>query len=320
LDWLGRIWDQVVVVGSLLAMKFQTVWFVPRWAFALGIVIALLMVFLRVRRLVLLLVCFMAVGVSLIFPAGTSQRVVQLDVGQGDSALVSEGARHGLIDSGAQGALTPDAWLRLFAFYGVRKLDWLALTHMDADHAGGVAMLLALLPIGCLELPVSLGDESLGLERELRTMAVRYRVRVVGNGDGCFPYATRMFHGNERSNADMAVFSIPFVDGAVYLNMGDAGGETELAAVSWFKRKYPAAKLLWKLSHHGARASSSDEVIRTLFPVGVTGEAWVSVGAGNRYGHPSFEVLKRVDRLNIQLRRTDREGALVYSGLCCVNR
>lgn len=63
-------------------------------------------------------------------------RVLFIDVGKGDAALVMAGGRNYLVDAGPE-----DAWDRVaaaLAFYGVGKLDGVFLTHGDKDHAGGL--------------------------------------------------------------------------------------------------------------------------------------------------------------------------------------
>jgi competence protein ComEC len=40
--------------------------------------------------------------------------------------------------------------------------------------------------------------------------------------------------------------------------------------------------------------------------------AIISVGANNRYGHPSSVVLTRLTSLSIPYRRTDEEGTITY--------
>jgi competence protein ComEC len=62
-----------------------------------------------------------------------------------------------------------------------------------------------------------------------------------------------------------------------------------------------------KISHHGSRTSTSEYFLRTVDPE----LAVISVGRGNRYGHPSPRVLWRLSDRHVPLRRTDRDGTVV---------
>jgi beta-lactamase superfamily II metal-dependent hydrolase len=59
-----------------------------------------------------------------------------------------------------------------------------------------------------------------------------------------------------------------------------------------------------KLGHHGSRTSSTSPLVEAVRPrLGL-----VSSGAGNRYGHPSPEILDRFAQQQIPLLRTDHDG------------
>ena len=91
-----------------------------------------------------------------------------------------------------------------------------------------------------------------------------------------------------------------------FLFMGDAEQHEE----AWLLNQLPVEALradVLKLGHHGSRTSSGLDFVRAVAPrVGL-----VSVGAGNRYGHPSLEVLDRFAALQVPLLRSDREGTVV---------
>ena len=66
--------------------------------------------------------------------------------------------------------------------------------------------------------------------------------------------------------------------------------------------------LEYVIATHGSDTSSSPDFLKTLHPE----EAIISVGAKNRYGHPSKAVLSQLTRLGIKIRRTDIEGTITY--------
>ena len=63
-----------------------------------------------------------------------------------------------------------------------------------------------------------------------------------------------------------------------------------------------------KVGHHGSRTSSGEEFLRALAPQ----YAIISVGYGNRFGHPHPEALRRLTTRGIDVYRTDRDGAVIF--------
>jgi len=64
-----------------------------------------------------------------------------------------------------------------------------------------------------------------------------------------------------------------------------------------------------KVGHHGSRYSTSEEFLRLIKPE----IAVISVGATNRYGHPTGETLSRLGVARTTIHRTDREGDVVVT-------
>lgn len=100
---------------------------------------------------------FMGVWCIYIFHATPSRQraslfqahtVVQLDVGQGDSALVFyENGKVGMIDTGSfrHGSLL--YWSKVFSYYSILHLDFVVISHLDEDHSGGLFHLLKWIPV-----------------------------------------------------------------------------------------------------------------------------------------------------------------------------
>ena len=62
--------------------------------------------------------------------------------------------------------------------------------------------------------------------------------------------------------------------------------------------------------HHGSRTSTSWELLNATRPEITI----ISVGAGNRYGHPTWETLERLDLFGCNIYRTDLEGTIILRG------
>lgn len=321
------------------ALALDTLWIIPRPALLAGAVLALVSIaataFLKgkraapLERRALAFALLTALGLAalrgrLCSPARAhsaetaAETLEQLDVGQGDAALVRESSsRAGLIDTGSERALSDTGWLDLLASRGISRLDWVLLTHLDEDHAGGLERLSRLIAIDCvlasraelesirgIRLRQRLGKRGIRVESELKAGGcVRFPVRALSSLGG---------RGGKNDGMLAVVVSLP--DGRSYLNAGDTDLKGEEEFLNWMRSDLGSilsAKVtrILKVTHHGSRFASGGRFLKGVAPT----EAWVSAGAGNRFGHPTFPVLKRLEKLSIAVRRTDEQGRLSSS-------
>lgn len=246
-------------------------------------------------------------------------RVTMLDVGQGDATVVEfPSGRSLLIDAGnrtlgfdsGDRVVTPALWA-----LGLRRLDWLALSHADADHAGGLpAVVEAFAPREVWEgLPVP-GDAG---REALRASAARAGAswREVRRGDRLdvdgvslevLHPAPPEWERRRVRNEDSVVLRLRW--GALDLLLpGDAGTETERAVVRATEAFAERGRLrVLKVGHHGSRTSTSAELLDSFRPT----LAVISAGRNNVFGHPAAEVLHRLQAIGASVVRTDRDGAL----------
>jgi len=87
---------------------------------------------------------------------------------------------------------------------------------------------------------------------------------------------------------------------------GDAEEPSELQMVQLFDRFLQSSFV--KVGHHGSVTSSTPQFVEAMRP----DHAAISVGANNKFGHPSMEVIARYQSVGTEVRRTDLEGALIY--------
>jgi len=245
-------------------------------------------------------------------------RVTFLDVGQGDAILVEvpEGQRL-LVDGGPAGNQRLDVGERVLAPFlwnrPTQRLDVVALTHPDSDHSGGLRAVLT--RFGVREFWEN-GRWVTGTEETLRAVersgACR-RTLVAGqrlwlgsalltvlNPDGSRPLDEPPPEGqNEESlvmRLDWRGFSI--------LLTGDLGGPGEERLL---EQHAPVRALALKVGHHGSRYSSTSAFLDATDPA----VAVISVGARNSFGHPTSEVLGRLEAAGARVYRTDRDGAVI---------
>ncbi|MBQ6713114.1 MAG: MBL fold metallo-hydrolase, partial [Selenomonadales bacterium] len=85
-------------------------------------------------------------------------------------------------------------------------------------------------------------------------------------------------------------------------------GDTESVAEKAIVKKYGKQMKsdVLKSSHHGSKTSSSNVFLKAVMPKTVL----ISVGAGNDYGHPHQNIMKRYQKQGCDIYRTDRDGTI----------
>ena len=254
---------------------------------------------------------------TMLVPARDDLRLTVFDVGQGDAALVElPGGRRFVVDAGGAGIEGRDLGHRVVApalrAMGVRRLDYVIVTHADADHLGGAASLVrefrpAEVWVG---VPVQEHPPTEALRAAAAASGAVWREtragdRLVAGGvtiDVRHPPAPDWQRLRPR-NDDSIVLDLRWRDVRLVLS-GDAGADVEASIASIAG---PVAPLtIVKAGHHGSRTSTSAAWLSALRPW----VALVSVGASNPFGHPAPDVLARLASAGVDVWRTDREGAL----------
>ncbi|MFL5814240.1 MAG: ComEC/Rec2 family competence protein [Bdellovibrionia bacterium] len=304
-------------------LKLPSLWVISRPSLSLGLAFGLLWMALsislrRLVRVLILLPLFLAALATRLSPGryesfeSSAREVVQLDVGQGDSALVlSADTNHaGLIDAGSAHTLNDPQWIQTLSQEGITRLDWIGLTHLDEDHAGGVERLSRLVPIGCIASSRQEVWSERGQKMAQRLMTRGIRLESWDTGCVPFPiYRPRDLptqkHHKANGNLQMSAVLVPLHSGDFYLSAGDAEGDDEISIMKWANQNAPApGQRILKISHHGSNTSSDPKALKLFHP----DSAVISVGLGNRYGHPTAEVLSRLSEMKIPVHRTDLEG------------
>jgi competence protein ComEC len=252
--------------------------------------------------------------------------VTALDVGQGDSIfIVAPDGKTMLIDAGGPvGAVTeaaeassrfdigeevvsPYLWSRR-----VRRLDVVVLSHAHSDHMGGMpAVLRNFRP---RELWVSIdpnSDAYRTLIKEANDLGVQVRHlyagdEVVWGGTLASILAPEPNYTNlgQPVNNDSLVLKLQYKKSSVLLE-GDAEAPSEHSMLTHGR---VTQVTLLKIGHHGSRTSTTQEFFNAAAPK----DAVVSVGKGNTFGHPRYEVIERIAAARTKLYRTDEFGLTTF--------
>lgn len=224
--------------------------------------------------------------------------LVLLDVGQGLSVLVRT-ARHQLLyDAGPAVRDGFDAGERVVVpalrALGVGRLDTLVISHGDADHAGGLEAVRAVIPVTDVRAPPGLGIEAaLPCQAGQRWQWDGVEFEFLHPTAG-FPYL-----GNESS----CVLHVASRHGTALLT-GDIGEVIEQGLVKRNRAQLKADVVL--APHHGSAGSSRADFIAATQARLVL----VSTGHGNRFGHPRADVVERWRHTGAELLDTANSGAV----------
>jgi competence protein ComEC len=252
--------------------------------------------------------------------------VTAIDVGQGDSIFIvgPDGSTMLLDAGGPVGAVTeaaeatshfdigeevvsPYLWSRR-----IRRLDALVLSHAHSDHMGGMPVVVR--NFRPRELWVSI-DPNSAAYRALLAEASNFGVVVRHFHAGDYlPWggtqvtilAPESGYSNphEPVNNDSLVMRMQYGKSSVLLE-GDAEAPSEREMLA-HNRVTPTTLL--KIGHHGSRTSTTQEFLDAAAPT----DAVVSVGKGNTFGHPRYEVIERVAEARTKLYRTDEFGLTTF--------
>lgn len=234
-----------------------------------------------------------------------------LQIGQGDSTLVefATGVQV-LTDAGPNKKVVGE--LQKVMAGSDRYIDLAVISHPQLDHFNGLNEVLDRYQVGAFifngrnhDLPEwqSLMVKVKEKKIPLVTLAEGDRIK---NGENVIDFIspTKDFIQSAELN-DTGLVELIQIKKLKLLLTGDIGANVEKYLVEKFGGQL-AADIL-KIPHHGSKFSSSEEFLKTVQPK----VAVISVGK-NTYGHPTREVLNRLQAEKVKIFRTDQGGSLKF--------
>ena len=212
-----------------------------------------------------------------------------LDVGQGDCTLIRCGEASMLIDAGVNGIGTKIQ--NYLQKQGVKELDYLVLTHPDADHIGSADVVITKFPIGSLFMSDYTKDNKT-YERLMQAIdykGLKSTTPRPGDsyalGDAQITFLSPGVSYTDPNNASLAL-KVSLGENS-FLFTGDC---EEKAEQEMLKSGLDLSSEVYKVGHHGSKTSSCKDFLQAVAPsYGV-----ISCGEGNDYGHPHAETLNNL--------------------------
>lgn len=272
-------------------------------------------------------VLFILISITLITNSiniESGMRFYFIDVGQGDSTLIcTPTGKNVLIDGG--GSRTPDKYdvgekvlLPYLLDRRIKKLDYIIISHFDADHAQGIETVIDKIKVK--NIVVSRQASQSAEYDKIIKMCKEKKIRIIeakrgetimvdkyANFDILHPGDTLLDDGKGGLNANAIVAKLNYkTEKGLFtvLFTGDIEYDAEQELVKEYGNKLKSDIL--KVAHHGSKTSSSQNFIELVKPK----IALIGVGKDNTFGHPNESVLERLRDLKCKIYRTDENGEI----------
>jgi len=232
--------------------------------------------------------------------------LLMVDVGQGDSLLLHSNNQNILVDTGGimnydkeeKTSIVEKTTIPLLKKEGIKKIDYLILTHGDYDHLGEALSLTKQFPVDSIFI-----NEGKINSLEKKIIRNHPNVQRLKQNDyfevGDFKILS--LNSDLKEENDSSIVLYIEIKGKKLLLMGDASIKTEKYILNQYEIKDID---ILKCGHHGSKTSSSYEFLKEVNPK----IALISAGVDNKFHHPHKEVTKRLKKLKIKIYNTQEFG------------
>lgn len=237
-------------------------------------------------------------------------KIYFFDVGQGDAIFIeAPNGSQVLIDGGPDNKVVQKLG-EAMPFYD-KEIDMVVLTHSDADHITGLIEVLERYEVENIVYSNIVRKSALyeawqeAVAEEGANIIEPVAGKVIDLGSGVtlsMAHPGELLAGKvlEKTNNESVVIMLKYGEVETLLT-GDIEARAERQII--LSGTNLDADIL-KVAHHGSKTSTTEEFLYDVSPQ----VAVIQVGAKNRYGHPTPEVLKRLEEYDIKYYRTDIDG------------
>ena len=233
-------------------------------------------------------------------------QVTVIDVGQGQSVLLTWEGKSYLVDCGGDSDnYAANTVQQTLSSMGVFYLDGIIVTHYDRDHAGAVISLMERIQTEKLYLPQIVDNGPIKAQLTENYSSIIQWIdadTILQDGDG----SITLFAGNDPESENECSLCVLFQkENCDILIAGDRGADGEAALLEHVK--LPKLELLIA-GHHGSNTSSSMAFLQATEPK----MAVVSTGESTWYQRPSRQVLHRFGTIDCPVFSTAKNGTIIF--------
>ena len=230
-----------------------------------------------------------------------------IDVGQGEAILIALPEKTMLIDAGPTGSAPKIA--QVLQELGRNKIDYLVATHPDEDHIGGMADVISSTQIGTIYAPNKTNNTA--TYRKFLTAIQNNNLQITLAEAGTIIDQTDSYKleilwpkkdANFPDTNDYSIIIKLTVGNKTFLFTGDAPTSAILDS-------NPGHIDVLKLSHHGSRTGTTEQLVHKLSPT----YAVVSYAVDNSYGHPMQSVLNALHKHSVEVWGTGANGTITIT-------
>lgn len=230
-----------------------------------------------------------------------------IDVGQGEAILIALPEKTMLIDAGPTGSAPKIA--QVLQELGRNKIDYLVATHPDEDHIGGMADVISNTQIGTIYAPNKTNNTATyrkflaAIQNNNLQITLAEAGTIIDQTDG---YKLEILWPKKDANFpdtnDYSIIIKLTVGNKTFLFTGDAPTNAIL-------NSNPGHIDVLKLSHHGSRTGTTEQLVRKLSPT----YAILSYAVDNPYGHPMQSVLNALRKHSVEVWGTGANGTITIT-------
>jgi competence protein ComEC len=274
----------------------------------------------------LIIIPLLAIFLLLVFadlnnaPRQTGLTVSFFDVGQGDSAFITTFRGKQILIDGGPGSKVLAELGSSMPFWD-RSIDVLMLSHPHTDHVAGLIEVLRRYRVRQIIMPeVEFEGDAynefvrLAAEKNIRIEYAYEGQRIFFDDSTVFdvyhPDKGKMVTDNDskdvvgvRNPNEASIVGRLVFGQSKILFTGDIGADNERILAE----QYDLDSDILKVAHQGSRFSTSDELVKDVTP-----EFAVIMVGQNSYGHPTKEVLDRLNAAGVKVFRTDKDGMVRF--------